>query len=131
MEKIALLCILITSILAASSRTGLSGDFLREFLMRSQSDAHQLLARRMVDLDLDPYELTLSDPALVRYLQNQCSQCESRKSCVRGLAHDCRRDPWRDSRKWREYCPNASALDMLRVAKPLEDRTKILLSMPG
>jgi hypothetical protein len=68
MEKIALLCVLITSILAASSRTSLSGEFLRELLMRNQSDANQL-ARRMVALDLDPYELTLSDPALVRHLQ--------------------------------------------------------------
>jgi hypothetical protein len=59
MEKIALLCILITSILAGSSRTGLSGDFSRELLMRSRNDA-DLLARRMVALDLDPYELTLS-----------------------------------------------------------------------
>jgi len=82
MEKIALLCILITSIIAASSRTGLSGDFLRTLLMRIQSDANQL-ARRMVALDLDPYELTLSDPALVRHPQRQCSQCESRKGCAR------------------------------------------------
>ena len=80
MEKIALLCILITSILAASSRTGLSGDFLRTLLMRIQSDANQL-ARRMVVLDLDPYELTLSDPALVRHLQRQCSPKAVKVAC--------------------------------------------------
>ena len=86
MEKIALLCILITSILAASSRAGLSGDFLREFLMRSKKDANDL-ARRMVALDVDPYELTLSDAAaLARHLQRQCSQCESRNGCVRDFA---------------------------------------------
>ena len=55
MEKIALLCILITSILAVLSRTGLSGDFLREFLMYSRNDAN-LLARRMAAVDLDSYE---------------------------------------------------------------------------
>ena len=85
MEKIALLCIRITSILAASSRTGLFGDFLREFLMHCQNDANEL-ARRKVALDVDPYELTLSDAALVRRLKRQCSQCESRKGCVRDFA---------------------------------------------
>jgi len=118
MEKIAFLCILITSILAASSRTALSGDFLRTLLMRSQSDANQL-ARRMVALDLDPYELTLSDPALVRHLQRQCAQCESRERCVRDLAHDYRDAARRDRRNWREYCP--TALDMLVV---LQSRSK-------
>ena len=110
MDKIALLCILITSILAASSRTGPSG--VRELLMRSQDDANQL-PRRMVVLDVDPYELILSDPALVRHLQRQCAQCESRERCVRDLAHDYRDAAWRDRRNWREYCP--TALDMLIV----------------
>src|SRR5271166_984160 len=120
MEKIALLCILITSILAASSRTGLSGGFLRERLMRSRNNAN-LLARRMVALDLDPYELTLSDPALVRHLQRQCTLCKSRKGCLLDLSHECKGAAWRDRRKWREYCPNASALDILIV---LQSRSK-------
>ena len=78
MDKIALLCILITSILAASSRTGPSG--VRELLMRSQDDANQL-PRRMVVLDVDPYELILSDPALVRHLQRQCSPKAVKVAC--------------------------------------------------
>jgi hypothetical protein len=111
MEKIALLCILIRSIAAASARTGLSGGFRRERLMRS----------RMVALDLDPYELTLSDPALVRHLQRQCTLCKSREGCLLDLAHECKGAAWRDRRKWREYCPNASALDILIV---LQSRSK-------
>src|SRR5271165_4181808 len=114
MEKIALLCILIASILAASSRTGLSGDYPRKLVMRSRNDAN-LLARRMAAVDLDPYELTLSDSALIRHLQRQCTRCESRKGCLQDLAHECRGAAWRDRGKWREYCPNASALDMLIV----------------
>ena len=118
MEKIALLCILITSILAASSRTGL--NHLRELVTRSRNSAN-LLAQRMVALDLDSYELTLSDPALARHLQRQCTLCESRKRCLQDLAHDHRRAAWRDRRQWREYCPNASALNMLMV---LQSRSK-------
>jgi hypothetical protein len=120
MEKIALLCILITSILAASSRTGLSGGFRRPRLMRSRNDAN-LLARRMMALDLDPYELTLSDPALVRHLQRQCTLCKSGKSCLQDLAQECKGAAWQDRKKWQEYCPNASTLDMLIV---LQSRSK-------
>ena len=120
MEKIALLCNLITSILAASSRTGLSGDYLRKLVMRSGNDAN-LLSRRMVALGLDPYELTLSDPAVVRHLQRQCTLCKSREGCLLDLAHECKGAAWRDRRKWREYCPNASALDILIV---LQSRSK-------
>jgi hypothetical protein len=41
--------------------------------MRSQNDANEL-ARRMVALDVDPYESTLSDAALVCHLLRQCWQ---------------------------------------------------------
>ena len=107
------------SLHSASSRTGLSGGFRRERLMRSRNDAN-LLARRMVALDLDPYELTLSDP-LVHHLQRQCTLCKSREGCLLDLAHECKGAAWRDRRKWREYCPNASALDILIV---LQSRSK-------
>jgi len=120
MEKIALLCILIASILAASSRTGLPGDYLRKLVMRSRNDAN-LLSRRMVALGLDPYELTLSDPAVVRHLQRQCTLCKSRKDCLLDLAQECKGAACRDNGKWREYCPNAAALNMLIV---LQSRSK-------
>ena len=39
-----------------------------------------LLRRHMLALDLDPYEIALSDPALLRHLQRCCSLCESRET---------------------------------------------------
>src|SRR5215468_3503243 len=45
-----------------------------------------LLQRHMLALDLDPYELALSDPALLRRLQRCCSLCESREDCASDLA---------------------------------------------
>jgi hypothetical protein len=93
------------SILAASSRAS-------KLVMHRRNEA-TLLARRMVALDLDSYELSLSDPALVRHLQRQCTLCKSRESCLRDLASDCRGAARRNRREWREYCPNASALGML------------------
>jgi hypothetical protein len=82
---------------------------LRAFVRCSRNDAN-LLARRMVALGLDPYELALSDPALVRHLQKQCTLCDNRECCLQVFAHESSaalRDDWRD------YCPNALALDML------------------
>jgi hypothetical protein len=113
MEKIAFLCILMTSILAASSWTGLPGsDHIRELVKPSKNNGTPL-TRRMVALDLDPFELSLSDPALVRHLQRQCTLGESRESCLRDVASDRRGAARRDRREWRECCPNASALGML------------------
>ena len=55
MEKIALLCILMTSILAASSWTDVLGsDHIRQLMMRGRNNGN-LLARRMMAFDLDPY----------------------------------------------------------------------------
>jgi hypothetical protein len=110
MEKMALLCILMTSILAASSWTDLLGsDHIRELMMRGRNNGN-LLARRMIAFDLDPYELSLSDPALVRHLQRRCTLCESRESCQQDLSN--KGVPRRDRKEWREYCPNASTLGM-------------------
>jgi hypothetical protein len=115
MEKIALLCILMTSILAASSWTDVLGsDHIRQLVMRGKNSGN-LLARRMMAFDLDPYELSLSDPALVRHLQTRCTLCESRESCQQDLSD--KRVAQRDRKEWREYCPNASALGMLMVSQ--------------
>jgi hypothetical protein len=72
-----------------------------------------LLRRRMLALELDPYELTLSDPALLHYLQGRCAQCESPDACESGLAHTSTNQTWQDRDDWRDYCENASALEML------------------
>ena len=86
-----------------------SADF-REFVRRSHKDPN-LLARRMVALGLDPYELALSDPALVRHLQKQCTLCDNRECCLQAFARESNGAVLRDN--WRDYCPNALALDML------------------
>jgi hypothetical protein len=76
---------------------------------RSRNDAN-LWARRMVALDLDPCELRLFDPVLARHMQRQCSLCESREYCLQVLTSG---SALRDGEDWRDYCPNALALDML------------------
>ena len=86
-----------------------SADF-REFVRRSHNDPN-LLARRMVALGLDPYELALSDPALLRHLQKQCTLCDNRECCLQAFARESSGAVLRDN--WRDYCPNALALDML------------------
>jgi len=75
---------------------------------RSPDEAN-LLGRRMVAVDLDPYELSLSEPALSRHLQRRCALCESRERCARDLAREAA-DP-----AWQEYCPNAATLNALRA----------------
>jgi hypothetical protein len=83
---------------------------LRAFVRYSRSDAN-LLARRMEALGLDPYELALSDPALVRHLQKQCILCDNGQCCLQAFAREPRGAALRDD--WRDYCPNALALELL------------------
>jgi transposase-like protein len=78
-------------------------------------DEADLLRRRMVALDLDPYELALSEPALIRHLQGRCALCESRGRCVLDLAHEGIDSAPQDRQDWRDYCPNATTLNMLGV----------------
>ena len=115
MEKVVLLCVLIASILAASSQAGLALlDHVSKFVTHRRNEAN-LLARRMIALDLDPYELRLSDHAFFGHLQSQCTLCESRECCLQDLAHQSSGTAWKDGH-WREYCPNALALEMLAAA---------------
>ena len=83
---------------------------LRAFVRHSHSDAN-LLARRMEALGLDPHELALSEPALVHHLQKQCTLSDNRECCLQAFAREPRGAALRDD--WRDYCPNALALDML------------------
>jgi hypothetical protein len=70
-----------------------------------------LLRRRMYALELDPYELGLTDPALLRHLQRCCAPCESREACAADLARASRGRACQDD--WRDYCENAMTLEML------------------
>lgn|SRR5215470_803247 len=72
-----------------------------------------LLRRRMVAFGLDPYELGLSDPALLRHLQGRCVECENRDECALDLARTSSNKPLRGQDDWRDYCENALALEML------------------
>jgi hypothetical protein len=78
--------------------------------MDAGGHADGLLRRRMLALELDPYELALSDPALLRHLQGRCAQCESRDECASDLARGSSNQGGDD---WRDYCENAQALEML------------------
>jgi hypothetical protein len=46
------------------------------------SHSDDLLRRRMLALDLDPYEIALSDPALLRHLKRRCAVPEPGRLCV-------------------------------------------------
>jgi hypothetical protein len=72
-----------------------------------------LLRRHMLALDLDPYELALSDPALLRHLRRRCALCRSQEDCASDLARASAGQAWQGRDDWRDYCENALALEML------------------
>ena len=82
-------------------------------LCRVASRLEDLLRRRMLSVELDPYELALSDPALLRHLQRCCSLCESREDCASDLARASTDRAWQGRDDWRDYCENALVLEML------------------
>ncbi len=71
--------------------------------------AADLLLRRMAALDLDPAEVAQVGPQTFRDLQRVCSLCESKRRCMRDLAHNAAAPLWQD------YCPNAQTLMALDV----------------
>src|SRR5712691_11433588 len=80
-------------------------------------DGADLLRRRMAGLDLDPDELARSEPATLRDLQKICAMCRSRGRCARDFTRES--DPaWQN---WRDYCPNATTIDMLSTLKGCSD----------
>jgi hypothetical protein len=83
-----------------------------------------LLRRRMLALELDPYELALSDPALLHHLRRCCSLCESREDCASDLARASMDRAWQGRDDWCDYCENALALEMLMA---LQSRSKAAL----
>jgi hypothetical protein len=74
---------------------------------------NDLLRRLMLALDLDPYELALSDPALHRHMRRRCALCRSREDCASDLARASVGQAWQGCGDWRDYCENAMALEML------------------
>ena len=86
-----------------------------------------LLRRHMLALDLDPYEIALSDPALLRHLQRCCSLCESREDCASDLARASTDRTWQGRDDWRDYGENALVLEMLIA---LRSRSKAAAKVP-
>jgi hypothetical protein len=86
-----------------ASDSGLSASEFRA-LASLGPNGPDLLERRMVALDLDPIEVSATEPETFRDLQRVCSFCESHRRCLRHLA----RDP--ENRAWKDYCPNALTL---------------------
>ena len=86
-------------------------DSDRRTVTGSRSD--DLLRCLMLALDLDPYELALSDPALLRHLRRRCALCQSREDCASDLARASTGQAWQGRDDWRDYCENALALEML------------------
>src|SRR5215470_8702286 len=72
-----------------------------------------LLRRHMLAFDLDPYEIALSDPALLRHLRRRCALCQSRQDCASDLARASAGQACQGCDDWRDYCENAAALEML------------------
>jgi len=72
-------------------------------------NAPDLCERRMVVLDLDPIEVSATEPQTFHDLQRVCSFCESHRRCLRDLA----RDP--SNSAWKDYCPNAVTLMALHA----------------
>jgi hypothetical protein len=72
-----------------------------------------LLRRRMLALELDPYEMALSDPALLRRLQRSCALCKSREDCASDLVCASAGQARQGRDDWRDYCENVLALEML------------------
>jgi hypothetical protein len=66
-----------------------------------------LLARRMLALQLDQNEIVRIEPVTFYELRRHCAQCEGREQCEVGLADD-----FADV-AWRAYCPNAAMLTAL------------------
>jgi hypothetical protein len=83
--------------------------------LRTVAGGHgdDLLRRLMLALDLDPYEIALSDPALLRHLRRRCALCQSREDCASDLARASAGQAWQGRDNWRDYCENALVLEML------------------
>jgi hypothetical protein len=82
---------------------GMSASQLRA-LAKLGPEAADLLLRRMAAIDLDPKEVSRTEPRAFQDLQRVCAICESHRRCARDLARDSTISAWRD------YCPNAATL---------------------
>lgn len=81
-------------------------------------DSASLLGRRMAALDIDLDAISRRHPAVANDLKRLCSLCQSKGECE----HDLDSNP--DDPHWREYCPNASTLIVLRAQEHAQPRKR-------
>lgn len=67
----------------------------------------ELLERRLAALNLDPEEIRLLSPLLLRDLQRTCATCAERQRCK----DDMNESPL--AAGWESYCPNSGTLRTL------------------
>ena len=85
---------------------GLAPSELRTIAAR-RPDAADQLKLRLEALHIDAAALQRDEPLIMRDLERVCTQCGSKRRCVRDLAR------FPDDTAWLAYCPNANTLDAL------------------
>lgn len=98
---------------------GTSVGELRALAGKWPDASPELLARRLQALNLDPAELTRTEPAAARDLAVHCSLCAAHTRC----RHDLDRNPTDPA--WREYCVNTVTLTALKgghIAQTRKDK---------
>ena len=69
--------------------------------------AANLLEKLLLKLSVDPAQLSMANPAIMRDLQRLCVVCGQKERCRHELAQGTAAE------HYREYCPNAFTLDAL------------------
>ena len=76
------------------------------------ADSSDLLKRRMHALHLDPDDLARDPARMAGITTGLCARCEARGKCMLDLDDEFADPGWGD---WRNYCPNATNLSLLRT----------------
>jgi hypothetical protein len=71
--------------------------------------AADLLLRRMTALDLDPNEVSRTEPETFRDLQRLCTLCRHHRRCARDFDREAATEVWD------VYCPNTGTLAALNA----------------
>jgi hypothetical protein len=88
---------------------GLAPSELRNIARKGPAAADQL-EMRLEALHVDAAALRRDEPLIMRDLERVCTQCGSKRRCVRDFVR------FPDDTGWREYCPNAATLEALGSA---------------
>ena len=81
------------------------------------ADSSDLLKRRMRILHLDPDDLARDPARMAGITTGLCARCEARGKCMLDLDDEFADPGWGD---WRNYCPNATNLSLLRTVHQYE-----------